>query len=84
MNQLSKIFEVFEINVSEKMGEEYLPLVEDMTRMFTLQVFVQVMMFLRNPYEFSLFDTDFIELLVYVMLGICVYWLVFKKLIVFK
>lgn len=84
MNKLSNVLDVLEINVTEMLGEEYVPMIEDIMKMFTLQVFVQLMMVLRNPYEFSLFDVDFIELLLYVILGVCVYWLVFKKLVVFK
>ena len=79
-----KDFEVYDVLLSEKIGKEYLPAVEDITRMIVLQVFVQIMMYLRNPSENSLFDVEFIELLLYIVLGICVYWLLFKKLINFK
>ena len=79
-----KDFEVYNIKLSEKIGKEYLPAVEDISRMIILQVFVQIMMFLRNPSENSLFDIEFVELLLYIVLGLCVYWLLFKKLINFN
>ena len=79
-----KDFEVYDVQLSEKIGKEYLPAIEDITRMIVLQVFVQIMMYLRNPSENSLFDVEFIELLLYIVLGLCVYWLLFKKLVNFK
>ena len=78
------IMEMYELDVTEKIGKEYIPMVEDITRMFILQVFVQFMMFIRNPNENGLFDANFIEMLLYIILGLCVYWLVFKKLIKIK
>ena len=78
------ISDLYEIDVSDKIGEEYLPMFEDISRMLVLQMFVQFMLFVRNPTIHSFFDSNFIEMLLYVILGLCVYWLVFKKLIKIK
>ena len=72
---------VYEYNISSKIGKEYIPMVEDLVRMTILQFIVQFMFFIRNPYEYSLFDTRFIEMLLYLVLGLCVYWLLFKRLV---
>lgn len=72
---------IFEYNISDKIGEEYVPMIEDIMKMVMLQVFIQFMLFVRNPYEHSLFDTRFIEVLIYLTLALCVYWLLFKRLV---
>lgn len=76
--------ESYEIDVTDKIGKEYIPMIEDISRMLILQAFVQFMMFVRNPTEYSMFDASFIEMLLYIVLGLCVYWLVFKKLVKIK
>lgn len=78
------ITELYELDVSDKFGKEYIPMVEDIMRMLVLQMFVQFMMVLRNPSENSMFDPSFIEMLLYIILGLCVYWLVLKKLVKIK
>lgn len=84
VTETSNFLELYQINISEKIGNEYIPMINDLVRMIILQVTVQFMLFLRNPTENSLFDTGFIEILLYIILGLCVYWLVFKRLIKIK
>jgi hypothetical protein len=62
---------------------EYVGLLEDIVRMVIIQTTIQFLYFINNT-ESSFFSGDFILLVLYVVLGVCVYWLVFKKLIVFK
>lgn len=83
MNQ-SNFFEVNEINVTEKLGAGYIDLIEDVTRTFIIQLVVQFMFFVRSPSVYSIFDTEFIETLFYLVLGLCGYWLIFKRLVHFK
>lgn len=70
----------WEINVPNK---EYLSLLEDLMRMVTIQITIQFLYFINND-NVSFFSADFVLLLIYVVLGVCVYWLVIKKLVIFK
>jgi hypothetical protein len=80
----SNFNEIYEYNVSAYLGNGYLPLLEDLIRMWILQFVVQFMFFVRNPLHYSLFDVEYIETLLYIALGVCAYWLVFKKLVRLK
>jgi hypothetical protein len=82
MNEIGSIFsKVYEFKVSEKYGREYIPMIEDVSRIVILQFVVQLMFFIRSPYEYHIFDGNFIELVIYLVLGLCVYWLIFKRLV---
>lgn len=80
----SNLCNFYEINVSKQVGEEYLPFVEDVIRIVIIQIIYQIMFVIRSPGMFSIFDGDFIEAVFYLSIGVCVYWLVFKKLVVLK
>lgn len=62
---------------------EYITLVEDIIRMVIIQTTIQFLYYINNA-ESAFFSVDFLLLVVYVVLGVCVYWLVFKKLVHFK
>lgn len=62
---------------------EYVSLAEDIVRMVIIQTTIQFLFYINNS-ETAFFTPDFILLVIYVVLGVCVYWLVFKRLIVFK
>ena len=64
-------------------NKEYLPMIEDITRMLTIQVILQFLYFI-NTDDTPFFSWDFILLLVYVALGVCVYWLIIKRVLIFK
>jgi hypothetical protein len=72
---------VYEINISNKIGEDYLPMIDDISRLLVLQLVIHLMYFLRNPYEYNFIDFNFFELIIYIIMGSCVYWLLFKRLI---
>jgi len=55
----------------------------DLMRMFVIQMIAQLLFFLRND-NVELFSTIFIESTLFIILGIVVYWLVFNNIIVFK
>lgn len=62
---------------------EYVSMVDDIVRMVLIQVTIQFLYFINNP-DTGFFTADFFLLVLYIVLGVCVYWLIFKKLIVFK
>jgi hypothetical protein len=54
------------------------------SRILIIQIIFQIMLVFKNPMNFGLFDGDFIESLFYLAIGVCVYWLIFKRLVVVK
>lgn len=70
-----------EWNLTKHVDKEYLPFIEDLIRFVILQIAVQFMFYARNPYEMDFFSFEFMELIIYSIIGLSVYWLIFKKLI---
>ena len=88
-NKLDKIIEepvlvrndtLIDLEVSSVLGDEYIPLINDLSRMITLQVIIQLMLSMRDPVEYPFFSQHFFELLFYIVLGLMTYWLVVRKL----
>lgn len=77
----SNFLRVTTINISDKFSDEYVPFVEDLMRMIILQTVIHFMYAMRDPSANPFFSAAYLELLLYVILGVCVYWLLFKKLI---
>jgi|TARA_B110000977_G_C11005669_1_gene465635 hypothetical protein len=69
-----------DFEVSNFLGDEYIPLLNDLSRMITLQVIIQLMLSIRDPEEYPFFSQHFFELLFYIILGLMTYWLVIKKI----
>lgn len=72
---------LYVIDVPKK---EYLPMIDDIARMIMIQFSIQLLLFATNPEENQFFSADFILLLIYIVLGVCLYWLVFKRLVIFR
>lgn len=62
--------------------KEYIPMVDDMLRIVCIQVAIQLMLFASGESQF--FTAEFIMLVIYIVLGVALYWLVAKKLVVLK
>jgi hypothetical protein len=75
---------IFKIKLSEKIGAEYLPMMNDIARFVCIQVIVQLMLFTINGQVFSFFSLDFFLLISFIVMGVLFYWLVFKKLVSFS
>ena len=71
---------LIDLEVSSVLGDEYIPLINDLSRMITLQVIIQLMLSMRDPVEYPFFSQHFFELLFYIVLGLMTYWLVVRKL----
>lgn len=81
----SSIFcQLYEFDVTTKLGKEYIPLIEDIVRVLIIQIIFQIMLVFKNPTTFGFFDGDFLESIFYLSIGVCVYWLIFKRLVVVK
>lgn len=59
---------------------EYIPYVEDLLRMLCIQVVLQIMLVLQGS---ASMDAMFIALVMYMLLGVSVYWLILKRVIAF-
>lgn len=55
--------------------------INDLIRMFTLQMVVQILFYLRNE-KLELFSLSFLENTLFILLGLIVYWFVVNKLAV--
>ena len=71
----------FKVHVTRLLGAEYVPFVEDVVRMVSIQATIQLMVFLSGGGSF--FTADFLMLVVYVVLGVMLYWLVMRKVFAF-
>jgi len=60
---------------------EYIPYCDDLVRIVTIQFVIQFMMMLRGA---SSFDSEFLELVLYILAGVSMYWLVLKKVFTFS
>lgn len=59
-------------------NSEYIELIQDIARMLILQLTIQFLYYINGE---SFFTADFILLCVYIVLGVSLYWLVFRKLV---
>ena len=62
--------------------KEYIPILEDIIRMLLIQITIQTLLSFGGETQF--FTSDFILTLIYIILGVCLYWLVFKNLVKFS
>lgn len=63
--------------------EDIINMIYDIIRLVTLQVITQCL-FCMNNKEISLFNSHFIETLLFLCLGVVFYWLIVKKLLKIK
>jgi heme/copper-type cytochrome/quinol oxidase subunit 4 len=64
-------------------NKEYVALMDDISRMVIIQFTIQFLYYINNKEDEGFFTLDFFMLLVYIVLGVCLYWLIFKKTITF-
>lgn len=74
---------VFAIRLSRLVGTDYLPMFEDIIRMVCIQLTIQLMIYLNGGTS-SFFSADFVTLVMYIVLGVMLYWLVYRKLCALK
>ena len=60
---------------------EYRSMVNDLTRMITLQVITNYLFYVSNPSKHSFLGDDFIKLLLFIIISISFYWLVIRKIV---
>ena len=57
-------------------------MINDLSRMFIMQVVVQIMFYLRND-NVELWSNIFLENLLFILLGLFIYWFVFNRFVIF-
>lgn len=63
---------------------EYVEMLNDIARFTIIQLAIQIMLVLMDPERFSILSFDFFILLIFVNIGVMMYWLVFRKIVMFK
>lgn len=75
---------IYTIDISNVFGKEYINMFNDVARFVIIQIAIQFMLYALNPDKFSFFSADFMMLLLFIVIGVMLYWLVFKKIISFQ
>ena len=70
-----KKYDLF-LNIDEK----FIPMINDMLRMFTIQFVTQLFISLTNP-SIKLFNYIFIKTTLFILTGVIVYWTIIKNLL---
>lgn len=73
----------FIVDLENTVGREYAPVVEDIFRMICIQFTIQLMLYFNSSAE-GVFTWDLLCVVAYVVLGVILYWLVFKSVVTFR
>lgn len=65
-------------------NQEYKPYLMDLMRMVSIHLTLNVMLFIIDPANNKLFNQSFFMSLIFILFGVSVYWLIFKKFVTFK
>lgn len=70
-------------------GPQYVPMLEDIVRMVCIQFTIQLLIYLNsttsgNGAGASFFTPDFALMLLYVVLGVMLYWLAIRKIVALR
>jgi|TARA_B110000211_G_scaffold86601_1_gene101604 hypothetical protein len=63
--------------------EDYANMSNDLVKMITILMVVNILMFINNPKENKILTLVYLKLCLFILLGIVTYWLVIKNIIVF-
>lgn len=76
---------LLEIDISREWGPGYAGFLEDVLRMLCIQLTIQILLYCSSEEGTMRFlSTQFLLMIVYVILGVALYWLVLKRVVVFK
>lgn len=75
---------VYTVDISGKWGKEYVVMMDDVARFVAIQFIIQLLLFTMDGSIFPFFSTDFLLLLLFIIIGVMFYHLVMKKLVAFK
>jgi|TARA_B110000211_G_C13923038_1_gene483652 hypothetical protein len=61
--------------------EDYAHMINDVVKMITILVIVNILMFINNPTDNALLSLVYLKLCVFIVLGIVTYWLIVKNIL---
>lgn len=64
-----------------KIDKEYIPFVNDLVRMSIIHIVAHILYYISNPIATPLFNSAFMNSVLFVLTGVCVYWLIMTKII---
>jgi len=70
----------FNLNIDK----EYIPLINDVIRMSVIQIVAQMLFYFANPKNNRMFGEIFLQTLFFLIIGIIVYWLIIRKIVIIK
>ena len=70
--------------VNLDVNKEYLPAINDMIRMGVIQIVAQFLFYATNSTQNPFFSLIFLQTLSYILIGILVYWLVIRRIVIFE
>lgn len=74
---------LFEINISDTIGREYVAMFNTLTQYLVVQLMIQIMLQITFPKCYSVLNSDYLTLVLFMTIGILFYFLVVKKIIFF-
>jgi hypothetical protein len=66
--------------VKTNLGEEYIPLTNDLIKFTSILIVLNILMWISNPAENTLFGEKYMTILLYFLLGLITYHLLIKQL----
>lgn len=64
--------------------EDYANMSNDLIKMVTILLVVNILMFVNNPKENKVLSMVYLKLCLFILLGLVTYWLVVKNIIIFR
>jgi hypothetical protein len=83
MKHTSANSSLFQVNISDTIGSEYIAMFNTLTQYIVIQLMIQIMLHITFPNCYSVFDADYVTLILFMIVGILFYFLVIKKIICF-
>lgn len=80
----TSISNLYTVDIAKIVGVEYVGMFEDIIRMICIQFTIQVMLYLEDSSRAGVFTGEFMALLCYIVLGVLLYWLVFRSILGFQ
>ena len=70
---------LFKIDLN--IDKEYIPLINDLIRMGVIHIVTQLLL---NICSNETFDMQFVQTIFFVLLSICIYWLIIRKIVIIE